>query len=133
MPRCRKKAAAAGDLALFGDVPRTFKTATPASNHTRKESMVPMRDGVKLFTIIAMPGDATGSMPMGHIAVVSDVVSPREIRVDHANWKRNQVSLKMAVIDVSKANDWSAVQVESQPGAFGSTYPINGFIYPTGG
>jgi surface antigen len=79
-----------------------------------------------------MAFSATNSMPMGHIAVVSEVVSPREIRVDHANWKRNQVSLKMAVIDVSKANDWSAVRVESQPGSFGKTYPINGFIYPTG-
>ncbi|HBB82303.1 MAG TPA: CHAP domain-containing protein, partial [Sulfitobacter sp.] len=48
-------------------------------------------------------------------------------------WKRNEVSLKMAVIDVSENNDWSAVRLESQPGAFGSTYPINGFIYPTGG
>lgn len=80
-----------------------------------------------------MAFSATGSMPMGHIAVVSDVVSPRKIRVDHANWKRNEVSLKMAVIDVSENNDWSAVRLESQPGAFGSTYPINGFIYPTGG
>ncbi|MEX3313635.1 CHAP domain-containing protein [Sulfitobacter sp. PS-8MA] len=76
---------------------------------------------------------ATGSIPMGHIAVVSEIVSPREIKVDHANWKRDQVSLRMAVIDVSKANDWSAVRLESRPGAFGSTYPINGFIYPTGG
>lgn len=80
-----------------------------------------------------MAFSGTSSLPMGHIAVVSDVVSPREIRVDHANWKRNQVSLKMAVIDVSDSNDWSAVRVESQPGAFGSTYPVNGFIYPTGG
>ena len=80
-----------------------------------------------------MAFSGTSSLPMGHIAVVSDVVSPREIRVDHANWKRNQVSLKMAVIDVSKANDLSAVQVESQAGACGRTYAINGFIYPTGG
>jgi len=79
-----------------------------------------------------MAFSATRSMPMGHIAVVSEIVAPREIRVDHANWKRNQVSLKMTVIDVSKANDWSAVRVESQPGSFGKTYPINGFIYPTG-
>ncbi len=80
-----------------------------------------------------MAFSSTSSMPMGHIAVVSDIVSPREIRVDHANWKPNQVSLKMAVIDVSDSNDWSAVRVESQPGSFGSTYPINGFIYPTEG
>ena len=78
-----------------------------------------------------MAWTATPRNPRGHIAVVSEIVSEREIRVDHANWKRNQVSLKMAVIDVSEANDWSAVRLESQPGSFGSTYPITGFIYPT--
>ncbi len=60
----RKKSAATADLARGGDVPRSFKTATPAFNHTRMESMVPMRDGVKLFTIIAIPSDATGPMPI---------------------------------------------------------------------
>ncbi|WP_146587940.1 CHAP domain-containing protein [Puniceibacterium confluentis] len=73
---------------------------------------------------------ATGSMPMGHVAVVSEVVSPREVLVDHANWNRDQVSLKMPVIDVSDRNDWSEVRVKSQPAAFGSVYPVNGFIYP---
>jgi hypothetical protein len=77
-----------------------------------------------------MAWTATRKNPRGHIAVVSEIVSDREIRVDHANWKRNQVSLKMAVIDVSDAGDWSAVRLESQPGSFGSTYPITGFIYP---
>ncbi|WP_353473864.1 CHAP domain-containing protein [Salipiger sp. H15] len=73
----------------------------------------------------------TRAMPMGHVAVVSDVVSPREVLVDHANWRRNEISLKMAVVDVSASNDWSEVRVESNPGTFGSTYPVNGFIYPT--
>lgn len=77
-----------------------------------------------------MAWTATRKNPRGHIAVVSEIVSEREIRVDHANWKRNKVSLKMAVIDVSEANDWSAVRLESQQGSFGSTYPITGFIYP---
>ncbi|WP_323803313.1 CHAP domain-containing protein [Sulfitobacter litoralis] len=68
--------------------------------------------------------------PMGHVAVVSEVVSPREIKVDHANWKRNKISLAMTVKDVSPRNDWSDVRLESQAGSFGSVYPINGFIYP---
>jgi hypothetical protein len=72
----------------------------------------------------------TGKNPMGHVAVVSEVVSDREIKVDHANWTRNEVSLKMKVVDVSNAGDWSAVRLESTPNALGSTYPINGFIYP---
>lgn len=78
-----------------------------------------------------MAFSATGKNPMGHVAVVSEVVSERQIKVDHANWKRNKVSLKMDVIDVSEKNDWSAVRLKSQPTAFGSTYPITGFIYPS--
>ena len=78
-----------------------------------------------------MTWKATSKNPRGHVAVVSEIVSDREIRVDHANWKRNQVSLKVAVIDVSEANDWSAVRLQSQPNTFGSTHPIKGFIYPS--
>ncbi|SPJ25138.1 CHAP domain-containing protein [Palleronia abyssalis] len=64
----------------------------------------------------------------GHLAVVSQVVSDREIRIHHANWERNKVSLDMGVIDVSDAGDWSRVRVESVPGAFGGVYPVDGFI-----
>lgn len=73
---------------------------------------------------------ATRGMPLGHVAVVSDVVSAREVVVNHANWHRNKVSLKMGVRDVSKNNDWTLVRVESHPGRYGSFYPVNGFIYP---
>ena len=73
---------------------------------------------------------ATRKMRMGHVAVVARVVSDRVIQINHANWKRNQVSLNMTVVDVSKAGDWSAVRVESQPGSLGAVFPVNGFIYP---
>ncbi|KIC47229.1 amidase [Ruegeria sp. ANG-S4] len=73
---------------------------------------------------------ATRGMPLGHVAVVSDVVTEREVIVNHANWHRNKVSLKMGVRDVSKNNDWTLVRVESNPGRYGSFYPVNGFIYP---
>ena len=76
---------------------------------------------------------ATRGMSLGHVAVVSDIVSDREVVVNHANWNRNQVSLKMAVQDISKNNDWTLVRVESQPGQFGKPYPVNGFIYPRSG
>jgi len=71
----------------------------------------------------------TRALPMGHVAVVSQIVSDREIRVDHANWLRNQVSLGMSVIDVSDAGDWSRVRVESTPGNYGKVYVIDGYIY----
>ena len=66
----------------------------------------------------------------GHVAVVSEIVSDRLIKISHANWSRNKVSLNMQVMDVSDNGDWSAVRVESAPGAFGRTYGIRGFISP---
>ena len=70
-------------------------------------------------------------MPLGHVAVVSDVVSDREIRINHANWIRSKVQLNMKVIDISAKNDWSSVKVERVAGEMGvSPYPVNGFIYP---
>ena len=73
----------------------------------------------------------TRKMPMGHVAVVSRVVSPRKILIDHANWHRNKVSQNMAVVDVSAKNDWSAVRVETLPNTLGDVYPTYGFIYRT--
>lgn len=63
-PTIRKKASASRDLASSTDVPRKFQQQTPAYNHTRMEAMIPMRDGVKLNTIIMIPKDGAGKMPM---------------------------------------------------------------------
>ncbi|WP_425052545.1 CHAP domain-containing protein [Psychromarinibacter sp. S121] len=76
-----------------------------------------------------MAFSGTSKLPMGHIAVVSKVVSDREILIHHANWHRNQVSLNMSVIDVSPDNDWSRVRVMTNPGSYGSVYQIDGFIW----
>ena len=76
-----------------------------------------------------MAFSSSRKIPLGHVAVVSAVDSPRQIRIDHANWKRNQVSLNMVVMDVSPKNDWSQVRVMSQPNALGSVYPVSGFIF----
>lgn len=73
----------------------------------------------------------TRKMPLGHIAVVAQVVSDRVIRVDQANWTRNKVTLGVAVMDVSQAGDWSSVRVEGKPGVWGRTNPVSGFIYPS--
>ncbi|MFQ5959200.1 MAG: CHAP domain-containing protein [Alphaproteobacteria bacterium] len=71
---------------------------------------------------------------LGHLAVVTRVVSKREIIVDHANWlNRGKVHLGTPVRDVSAAGDWSAVRVWYTPGrTLGRrTYPAYGFIHPT--
>lgn len=70
------------------------------------------------------------SSRLGHVAVVSEVVSDRKVLIDHANWHRNKISLKMPVIDVSENNDWSRVQVEGTPGVLGNARPLHGFVYP---
>ena len=58
-----------------------------------------------------------------HVAVVRDVVSPREIRVDHANWLNDgSIYLNDPVVDVSPDNDWSQVRVWNiKTGAWGVT------------
>ena len=77
-----------------------------------------------------------GRMHLGHVAVVTQVVNAREVIVDQANWPSGgggggRVSHNVAVVDVSEANNWSAVRVELGGGGgdFGSVYPTYGFIY----
>ncbi len=57
----------------------------------------------------------TSRLPQGHLAVVSRVVSAREVRVDHANWgsgaAKGREARNQPVMDVSPANDWSLVRV----------------------
>lgn len=75
----------------------------------------------------------TSYLAGGHVAVVRNVVSAREIRVDHANWDdrqtRGRIYENMSVIDVSKNNDWTAVQFWNG-GSYGRTYAAYGFIDP---
>jgi hypothetical protein len=69
----------------------------------------------------------------GHVAVVVDVVSDREIRVEQANWLNGgEVSVRVPVRDVSASNDWSEVRVWHIPGGAwgGRVYQVEGFIHP---
>jgi surface antigen len=78
---------------------------------------------------------ASGRMRLGHVAVVSEILNDRLIRVTHANWggSRGKVEENVTVADVSEAGDWSAVKVWYNPiDDLGSTvYPTYGFIYKT--
>lgn len=80
---------------------------------------------------------ASGAMRLGHVSVVSKVVSAREVLVDHANWPgpgvpKGRVSRSVSVIDVSDDNTWTAVRVEihGRGSGYGRIYPTWGFIYP---
>lgn len=74
-----------------------------------------------------------GRMNRGHVAVVSDILTERVIRVTHANWggSRGRVEENVTVVDVSPAGDWSRVKVWYNPiNGLGSTvYPTYGFVY----
>ena len=77
-----------------------------------------------------------GKMRLGHVAVVSQVLTDRVIQITHANWSRiggtrGQIEKDVTVIDVSPAGDWSQVKVWYDPvrDLGSSTYPTHGFIY----
>jgi surface antigen len=77
-----------------------------------------------------------GKMSLGHVAVVSQVLTDRVIQITHANWSRiggtrGQIEKDVTVIDVSPAGDWSTVKVWYDPvrDLGSTTYPTYGFIY----
>jgi len=78
----------------------------------------------------------TGRMTLGHVAVVTQVLTDRVIQITHANWSlidgdRGHVEKNVTVVDVSPTGDWSQVKVWNDPSRdLGTTtYPTYGFIY----
>ena len=73
-----------------------------------------------------------GASTRGHVAVVSQILTERVMRISHANWggSRGRIERDVTVVDVSDANDWSRVRVWHNPsGDLGvSVYPTYGFI-----
>jgi surface antigen len=75
---------------------------------------------------------SSGRMKLGHVAMVSEVISDREVLLTHANWsRRGGIEHNVRAVDVSEAGDWSLVKVWYGPqGDLGTTsYPTKGFIY----
>ena len=78
---------------------------------------------------------ASRAMPVGHVAMVSKVISDREVLLTHANWSyRGGIERDVRAIDVSPNNDWTDVRVWYGPiGGLGlRTNAAKGFIYPHG-
>ena len=71
-------------------------------------------------------------LPHGHVSVVAQLHSPREIMVTQANWVHGRIARSEPVVDVSPANDWSAVRVWWEPSnVLGTTtYQTYGFVGP---
>src|ERR1700739_2461248 len=77
-----------------------------------------------------------GRMRLGHVAVVSQVLTDRIIQITHANWSpiegsRGKIEKDVTLVDVSQRGDWSEVKVWYDPSRDlgGSTYQTYGFIY----
>lgn len=107
-------------MAVFGDAKQWWERAR--NLYTRISR--PAEEAVMVFS-------GSNRLRRGHVAVVTEIVSPREIIVDQANWmNRGEIDHATPVLDVSKANDWSQVRVWDIPsGTFGArTYAISGFI-----
>jgi surface antigen len=72
-----------------------------------------------------------GGTRHGHVAVVVELRSKREVLVDHANWmNRGEIQMGALVRDVSPANDWTQVRVWYPPidDLGNKAYPVYGFI-----
>lgn len=80
----------------------------------------------------------TPKMTSGHVAVVTEVLGPRQINVTHSNWGNDRYSRRviydfMRVEDVSRNNDWTSVRFwNPDKNVFGFPYAAHGFIYPSG-
>lgn len=78
----------------------------------------------------------TKQMKHGHLAVVKDIIGPRQINVTHSNWGNDRRSRRliydsMRVEDISPRNDWSSVRFWNiEDNVFGFPYAARGFIYP---
>jgi hypothetical protein len=117
---CVEYARMRSGLAVFGDAKHWWERA----RNLYARAAHPAEDAVMVFS-------GSKRLKRGHVAVVTEIVSPREIIVDHANWQnKREVDLATPVMDVSPNNDWSQVRVWDIPsGTFGArTYAVSGFI-----
>ncbi len=117
---CVEYARSLSGLNIFGDAKHWWERA----KNLYARVAHPAEEAVMVFS-------GSSRLTRGHLAVVSHVVSPREIRVEQANWlNRGEIDRATPVLDVSANNDWSKVRVWDMPsGQFGTRiYAISGFI-----
>lgn len=120
--QCVPFARNASGIEIFGDANTWWRQA--AGRYPRSHS--PAAGSVLVTRGYNDPG-------RGHVAVVTEVISERIIRVDHANWLNGgEISVGVPVLDVSPGNDWSQVRVWHVPGGHwgGRVYRAEGFIHP---
>jgi hypothetical protein len=108
-------------IALYGDADTWWDAA--AGRYSRDDR--PAVGGVLVLR-------RSGRLPTGHVAVVSRVLTPRQILVIQANWVPGELDEDQLVVDVSERNDWTEVRVWYPPiNQMGShAYEAYGFILP---
>jgi hypothetical protein len=117
---CVEYARLRSGLEIFGDA----RTWWQHARNIYSEFTQPANEAVMVFA-------GSRRIAKGHVAVVTKVVSTREIRVDQANWENHgEIDRNTPVLDVSANNDWSQVRVwDMRSGQFGGhIYAIKGFI-----
>ncbi|MGA9658384.1 MAG: CHAP domain-containing protein [Asticcacaulis sp.] len=112
-------------MQIFGDAWTWWASAT----NRFEKGTTPKPGAVMVFK-------PQGKMNLGHVAVVSQIITDRYIQITHANWspingRRGQIEEHVNVLDVSDKGDWSRVKVWYGPlNDLGSTvYTTYGFIY----
>ncbi len=113
-------------IQIFGDAYTWWKQALGKY----EEGFTPKAGAVLCFK-------PTERMRLGHVAVVSQVLTDRIVQITHANWSpiegsRGKIEKDVTLVDVSPQGDWSQVKVWYDPNRDlgGSTYATEGFIYP---
>jgi hypothetical protein len=120
---CVPYARAHSGIQLFGNAGTWWVSAEGRYAKGR----IPLLGSVIVLTGYAGPG-------RGHVGVVSELVSAREIRIDHANWLGDgAIYLDDPVADVSEDNRWTEVRVwNPRSRSWGTkTYLVEGFIGPS--
>lgn len=120
--QCVPYARAVSGLAIYGDAWTWWDQA--AGHYDRGHR--PKKGAVLAF-------QAYGPMQLGHVAVVSKILSDRAVLIRHANWSvPGAIEEDVLAVDVSDDGDWSRVRVWHTPtGQMGArANPTFGFIYP---
>src|SRR6202012_4117923 len=98
---CVEYARMRSGLAVFGDARHWWDRA----KNVYARMSHPVEEAVMVFS-------GSRRLKRGHVAVVTNIVSPRQIIGDQANWQnRGEIDHATPVLDVSAGNDWSAVRV----------------------
>jgi surface antigen len=121
--QCVPYARSISGIAIHGDARTWWEQAE--AGYQRGEQ--PRPNAVLVF-------QPTSAMPLGHIAVVGEIIDERHILLNHANWsKPGMIERRALAVDISDAGDWSKVRVWYGPTqSLGArSNPTLGFIYAT--